>query len=90
MFMKYNRVSLSHKLKIISGQVSGLIKMIEEDKYCVDLLTQSLAIQNALKSIDKTILESHLKSCVVDQIRNGEEARSTKELLSIYALSRKG
>ncbi len=90
MFMKYNRVSLSHKLKIISGQVSGLIKMIEEDKYCVDLLTQSLAIQNALKSIDKTILENHLKSCVVDQIRNGEEARSTKELLSIYALSRKG
>ena len=90
MFMKYNRVSLSHKLKIISGQVSGLIKMIEEDKYCVDLLTQSLAIQNALKSIDKTILENHLKSCVVDQIRNGEEARSTKELLSIYSLSRKG
>ena len=90
MFMKYNRVSLSHKLKIISGQVSGLIKMIEEDKYCVDLLTQSLAIQNALKSIDKTIVENHLKSCVVDQIRNGEEARSTKELLSIYALSRKG
>ena len=90
MFMKYNRVSLSHKLKIISGQVSGLIKMIEEDKYCVDLLTQSLAIQNALKSIDKTILENHLNSCVVDQIRNGEEARSTKELLSIYALSRKG
>ncbi len=88
--MKYSRSSLTHKLKIISGQINGLAKMIEENKYCVDVLTQSLAIQNALKKIDKTILEAHLRRCVVDQIKNGEEAKSTKELVGIYSLSRKG
>jgi CsoR family transcriptional regulator, copper-sensing transcriptional repressor len=80
--------SLTHRLKIISGQINGLVKMIEEDKYCVDILTQSLAVQNALKQIDKLILDDHINSCVKDQIKNGDADKATKELIQIYSISR--
>ena len=87
--MKYNKSSTAHRLKIIAGQVNGLAKMIEEDKYCVDVLTQSLAVQNALKEIDKIILEGHINSCVVDQMKSGDEKKAVDELVKIYSLSEK-
>jgi len=85
--MSYDKTSSAHHLKIIAGQVNGLAKMIEEDKYCIDILVQSLAIQNALKKINKTILEGHLDSCVVKQMKGGEEKKAIKELVTIYSLS---
>lgn len=87
--MKNKAEGLSHRLKIIAGQVNGLAKMIEEDKYCVDILTQSLAIQKALQSVDTKILNNHISKCVVDQMKNGEEKKAIQELDKIYALSRK-
>lgn len=87
--MEYDRKSISHKLKIIAGQIEGLSKMIDKNKYCVDVLTQSLSIQKSLQKIDKQILEEHIHGCVVDQIKNGEEEKSTDELVKIYALYRK-
>jgi DNA-binding FrmR family transcriptional regulator len=85
----YDRKSSAHKLKIIAGQVSGLAKMIEEEKYCVDVLTQSLAVQKALQKIDASILEAHISSCVVDQMKDGKEAKAIEELVNIYSLARK-
>jgi DNA-binding FrmR family transcriptional regulator len=87
--MNYDRKSNSHKLKIIAGQVEGLAKMIEEDKYCIDILTQSLSIQKALQRVDKSILEDHLSCCVVDQMKSGEEEKAIGELVKIYALGRR-
>jgi len=63
--------------------------MIEEDKYCIDILNQSLAVQKALKEVDKKILENHLDTCVVDQMKNGEEAKARGELLKIFSLTNK-
>ena len=63
--------------------------MIEEDKYCIDVLTQSLAIQKALQGLDQKILTDHIKGCVVDQMKNGEEKIAVEELDKIYSLSRK-
>lgn len=85
----YDRKSVSHKLKIISGQIAGLAKMIDEDKYCIDILTQSLSIQKALQKIDKKVLENHLNGCVVDQMKNGEESKAIDELVKIYSLQGK-
>jgi CsoR family transcriptional regulator, copper-sensing transcriptional repressor len=85
--MTYNKKSTSHRLKIIAGQINALSKMIEEDKYCMDILTQSLAIQKALKEIDKMVLKNHINSCVIDQIRTGDEEKATEELLRYYTLS---
>lgn len=63
--------------------------MLEDEKYCVDILTQSLAIQKALEQIDKLVLEGHLYGCVVDQMKTGEEKKAVEELVKIYSLSKK-
>ena len=73
----------SRRIKIIKGQLEGLMKMIEVDEYCTDILDQSLAIQNSLKSLDSLILERHLKTHVADQFRNQKE-RAIKELLKVF------
>ena len=71
------------RINIIKGQLDGLYKMIEEDKYCTDVLDQSLAIQNSLKSLDVLILERHLKTHVAGQFKNQKE-KAVKELLIIF------
>ncbi len=64
---------LLNRLKRIEGQVRGIQGMIEEDRYCVDILTQVAAIQSALNSFNKVLLSNHIKTCVVDDIRNGHD-----------------
>lgn len=73
-----------HRIKIIKGHLESIEKMIEEDKYCVDIIHQSRAVQSALKKLDLLIMEGHLKGCVVHQIQNGEEERTTEELLKLF------
>ena len=87
--MDYDRTSLPHKLKIIEGQIKGLAKMIDENQYCIDILTQSLSIQKSLQKIDTEVLKDHIKCCVVDQMKNGEEQKSIEELVKIYSLRKK-
>ncbi|MBU3978502.1 metal-sensitive transcriptional regulator [Patescibacteria group bacterium] len=71
------------RINIIKGQLNGLLKMIEEDEYCIDLLNQSLAIQNSIKSLDALIFEKHLKTHVVDQFQN-EKDKTIEELLRLF------
>ncbi len=59
------------RLKTIEGQVRGVSKMIEGDKYCADILTQLLAIDKSIKSLSNDLLKSHLNSCVIKDIQNG-------------------
>ena len=60
---------LKTRLNTIEGQVRGVSKMVEEDKYCNDILTQLLAINKSIKSLSNDILKSHLSSCVVKDIK---------------------
>ncbi len=62
-----------HRLKLIEGQVRGIKKMVEEDRYCIDILIQVSAIQSALNAFNKELLAQHIHSCVVDDIRNGRD-----------------
>ena len=64
--------SLINRLSRIEGQVRGVRAMVENDVYCVDILTQVSAIQSALSAFSKELLSSHIKSCVVEDIKNGE------------------
>lgn len=77
------------RLKILEGQIRGLQKMIDKEDYCIDILQQSSAIKNALSGVDGLILENHLSTHVVDQIKTGRESKSIKELLRIYKYSQK-
>lgn len=64
---------LMNRLKRIEGQVRGIQGMLEEERYCVDILTQVSAVQSALNSFNKVLLSNHIKSCVVDEIKSGNE-----------------
>ena len=61
------------RLNRIEGQVRGVRKMVEDDRYCIDILTQVSAIQSALNSFNKELLGQHIKSCVVHDIREGKD-----------------
>lgn len=61
------------RLNKIEGQVRGVKKMVEEDRYCVDILTQVSAITAALNSFNKVLLQNHIHTCVVEDIKNGNE-----------------
>ena len=65
--------SLSNRLARIEGQVRGIRNMLENDAYCVDILTQVSAAQSALNGFSKELLSSHIKTCVADGVRNGED-----------------
>ena len=81
--------TLLRRLKIIEGQVRGLQGMIQADAYCIDVITQSSAIKQALSNIEDTLLENHLSHCVVNQIKKGEVDKPVREILKVYQLKRK-
>ena len=79
-----------HRAKIIRGQLDGLIRAIEKEDYCPNILGQSLSIQRSLKSLDAFILENHLRSHVKHQMqKKSEDEKAIKELINIYILSNK-
>lgn len=86
-----NKKETLRRFKIIEGHLKKVIKMAEEDRYCIDILQQSLAVQNALKGVDGLILNQHLHQCVSDAFKKGNsrKEKSIKELLKVYQLSKK-
>ena len=68
------RHDLMNRLKRIEGQVRGLQRMLEEDAYCADILTQSAAVSAAINAFNKDLLARHLHTCVVRDIRSGDDA----------------
>lgn len=65
--------SLVNRLNRIEGQIRGVKKMVEEERYCVDILTQVSAVQAALNAFNKELLSNHIQTCVVEDIRQGNE-----------------
>lgn len=86
--MKENKKLYLTRLKKIEGQIRGLQKMVEGDEYCVDIITQTSAVRSALKSFEDVMLESHLQSCVINQVKNGQENKAVSEILKVYKLKR--
>ncbi len=82
--IKSNKDRIVHRLKIANGHLHKVIQMVESDQYCIDVLHHSLAVQKALKQIDMLMMEDHLKTCAVDQVKNGEEHQMVKDLIGIY------
>lgn len=79
-----------HRSKIIEGQFKGLQKLIDNEAYCMDILTQGLAIQKSLASLNKLILENHLRTHVTDMMgshNSDEQEKAIEELLNLYELN---
>jgi DNA-binding FrmR family transcriptional regulator len=80
------------RLKTIEGHLRGVIRMIEEDAYCVDVIRQIQAVQSALNKVSSQILEDHLNSCVITAIRGDDPAdreRVLKEISEVFEMSTK-
>lgn len=86
---KNDKVALVRRLKLIEGQVRGLQKMIDEEKYCIDVITQTSAVKQALSNIEDKLLENHLGSCALEQVRKGQIKKAKDEILKVYKLKRK-
>jgi len=77
------------RLKIIGGQIRGLEEMVEKEKYCIDIITQTSAVKKALSGVEDLILENHLSTHAIHQIKMGETGKATAEILKVYKLKRK-
>src|SRR4029453_5569877 len=76
------------RLRRIEGQIQGIQRMIEEDKYCVDILLQLTAVQGAVEQVQKLLLARHISSCVTEAIRSGngrERQKKVDELLDVFS-----
>jgi len=80
---------VARRLKILEGQIRGLQKMVEKEEYCVKILQQSSAAKQALSGVEDLILENHLSTHVIEQIKTGKETKSAREILAIYKLSKR-
>lgn len=76
------RKNLMNRLKRIEGQVRGLEKMIEDNAYCPDVLVQASAVSSAINSFNKALMAEHIRSCVVQDIKEGNE-ETIEELISV-------
>ena len=79
-----------HRTKILEGQIRGLQKMIDADEYCMDIVTQSLAVQKSLSSLNKLIIENHLRTHISDMMTSGNETHkemAVDDLIKLYELS---
>lgn len=75
-----DKAKILARLRKIEGQVRGLHKMVDDDRYCIDVLTQVAAVKAALETVSLTLLEDHMQHCVADAIRSGDGAEKVKEL----------
>lgn len=77
-----------HRLKIAQGHLKKVIQMVESDHYCIDVLHQSQAIQNALKETDNLMLTNHLQKCVTDAIRGNDAEKAIEEVMTVFRKSK--
>jgi DNA-binding FrmR family transcriptional regulator len=76
----HDKVSLQARLARIEGQVRGIQRMVDEDRYCIDVLTQVAAVKAALDKVALALLDDHVSHCVVDAVRGGTGDQKVKEL----------
>jgi DNA-binding FrmR family transcriptional regulator len=77
------KAELARRLRRVEGQVRGIGKMLDDDRYCVDILTQVAAVQSALDALARKLLEHHLHGCVKQAIRSGDGDAAISEALTV-------
>ncbi len=81
--MKADKSSVTRSIKIARGQLDGVLRMIEEDRYCVDISNQLLATQALLKRVNKEIMHAHIRSCVREGLHTDEPNPKLEEALDL-------
>ncbi len=81
------RADILRRLSFIEGHLAGVRRMVEADKYCVDVLKQTYAVRRAIEKMEAIMLAGHLQTCVVDGIRQGRDAAVLAELGELYEMA---
>ena len=84
-----DRENITTRLSRIEGQVRGLKRMVDDDRYCGDILDQIHSVQQALKAVGRAITRNHLETCVTDAIRSGDESAAQESYDEIMGLLEK-
>lgn len=91
--MKYmdqnNKSKIVRRLKLLEGQIRGLQKMVENDTYCIDVITQTSAVKQGLSGVEDLLLENHLGHCLLHQVESGNTKKAQEEIIKVYKLKRK-
>lgn len=87
--MQANHKNITRRLNIARGQIDGILKMVEEDRYCIDISNQLMAVISALKGINRDILSSHLSHCVVASMESQDEEEISEKMEEIDTVIKK-
>lgn len=75
------------RLSYIEGHLAGVKKMVDEERYCVDVLRQTFAVRRALQKLESQLIDGHLRTCVVDGVKEGREEQVLSELVELYEIA---
>ena len=81
--MKADHAQVERLLKTARGQIDGILRMVEEDRYCIDISNQLLATQSILKKTNRMVLKAHMDGCVREAIQSGDPEEKLDELLKL-------
>ncbi|MGB8453292.1 MAG: metal-sensing transcriptional repressor [Anaerocolumna sp.] len=81
--MKADKTKVTRLLKTARGQLDGLLKMVEEDRYCIDISNQLLATQAILRKVNNEVIHAHLRSCVKEGFEQGNEDEKIEEIVKL-------
>jgi len=84
-----NTKNILRRLSIAEGQIRGLRELIANGAYCIDVITQTSAVKQALSGVEDILLESHLSTCAINQIKKGNEKKAVDEIIKVYKLKRR-
>lgn len=73
-----------HRLKIARGHLEKVMKMVEEDAYCIDVLQQLNAVESGLKETGNVLLENHLQTCAAEAIKKGDSKKTIAEIMAVF------
>ena len=86
MMVNSSKVSNLKRLSRIEGQVRGVARMLEEDRYCIDIVTQIAAVQAALRKVEEDVLRNHIAHCVEHAIKSGDADEQRKKVAELMAV----
>lgn len=87
--MKADHSRVTRLLKTARGQIDGILKMVEEDRYCIDISNQVMATESILARINQEILRAHLQSCVMDAFQSGNEQKAEEKIDEVMSVLQK-
>ena len=81
--MQADKATVTRLLKTARGQIDGILKMVEEDRYCIDISNQVMAAEAMLRKTNREIIKAHMKGCIKDALENGDDDKKIDEFLEI-------